>query len=190
MNTNAVLQTIASRFSCRAYTDQIVDPADIDAIVQAGLEAPSAMNLQPWRIAVMTDPADLKALNDAGLAQLEVSNPTGYQRMMDRGGTLIYNAPAVIIVSVEDDDKAFSPLLDAGIVVSQLALAATSLGLNSCIAAFPGLGFQGEAGVQLATRYIPQGCRFAISLIIGHGQVANGQPHAIDRSRLVVTTEN
>ncbi len=44
----------------RAYTDQPIDPADLDRILEAGWRAPSASNRQAWDFVVVGPPVKLK----------------------------------------------------------------------------------------------------------------------------------
>lgn len=59
-----VLDNIATRASVRQFTDQPVAKDTLDAIVRAGMAAPSAMNLQPWAFVVVTERAVLDNLSD------------------------------------------------------------------------------------------------------------------------------
>lgn len=56
------LSTIFSRRSIRAYTDEPVSEADIQALLQAGMAAPSASNRKPWHFVAVTDKPTLQAL--------------------------------------------------------------------------------------------------------------------------------
>lgn len=47
---------VADIATTQAFTDEAVAEADIQAIVMAGVNAPSAMNGQPWHFSVVTDP--------------------------------------------------------------------------------------------------------------------------------------
>ena len=46
------------------FTDQAVAQEDIETIVQAGINAPSAMNGQPWHFSVITDAEVLQQISD------------------------------------------------------------------------------------------------------------------------------
>ena len=52
---NETLKTIANRYSCRSYTGEAIEREKVEAIALAGIQAPSAMNLQPWEIVVIQD---------------------------------------------------------------------------------------------------------------------------------------
>ncbi|MDR1698248.1 MAG: nitroreductase family protein, partial [Prevotellaceae bacterium] len=59
---NETLSVIAERKSVRSFTSQAVSDEDVQAILKAGMAAPSARNLQPWELVVITDRAVLDAL--------------------------------------------------------------------------------------------------------------------------------
>lgn len=52
---NSVIDAIKKRRSIRAYEPAQVSKNSIDLIIEAGNEAPSAMNSQPWRFVVVQD---------------------------------------------------------------------------------------------------------------------------------------
>ncbi len=50
-----MLQVIKTRRSIRKFTSRKVKDEEIDQIIEAGMWAPSGLNNQPWRIAVIRD---------------------------------------------------------------------------------------------------------------------------------------
>mgnify|MGYP002682848616 CR=1 FL=1 len=59
------LSVIFKRRSIRAYTGDPVSEADVEALLQAGMAAPSASNRKPWHLVAVTDRTVLRALADA-----------------------------------------------------------------------------------------------------------------------------
>ena len=51
---NPVIENILTRRSVRSYTDQDDEPEKIEAILEAGMAAPSGKNGQPWDFIVLT----------------------------------------------------------------------------------------------------------------------------------------
>ena len=51
----AVLEAIFARRSIRQYTDDSVSQQDVQTVLEAGRWAPSGLNNQPWRFAVVRD---------------------------------------------------------------------------------------------------------------------------------------
>ena len=58
------LQTIMTRTSVRAYTDQEIEDEKLETILRAAMAAPSAGNKQPWRFVVVKDKAILSAISE------------------------------------------------------------------------------------------------------------------------------
>jgi nitroreductase len=59
------LDLIFARRSIRAYTDEPVAKEDIQALLEAGMAAPSGSNRKPWHFVVVTDKGTLGKLADA-----------------------------------------------------------------------------------------------------------------------------
>jgi nitroreductase len=57
--TMSVKEAIAARHSVRAFAKNPLTSAEIDELLEAGRNAPSSLNSQPWRFRVVTDPADI-----------------------------------------------------------------------------------------------------------------------------------
>ena len=55
-------QLIKDRYSCRKFKNTPVEKEKIEKILEAALVAPTACNLQPQRILVLTDKNIIKAL--------------------------------------------------------------------------------------------------------------------------------
>lgn len=52
-----VIEALAARFSCRAYTPQRLDQGTVEKIMEAALRAPSWANTQPWEVFVASGEA-------------------------------------------------------------------------------------------------------------------------------------
>jgi len=57
-----MLQLIRSRRSIRKFTGQSVDDEMVEQIIEAGTWAPSGLNNQPWKVAVIRDPSAKNAI--------------------------------------------------------------------------------------------------------------------------------
>jgi nitroreductase len=62
-----MLDAIDRRASVRSYSDEPVSEEQLDAVLEAALSAPSANNVRPWHIVVVTD--DEKRAKLAGVHQ-------------------------------------------------------------------------------------------------------------------------
>ena len=50
-----LMEAIYSRRSVRSYTDKQVEKPIVETLLQAAIQAPSALNQQPWAFAVIQD---------------------------------------------------------------------------------------------------------------------------------------
>ncbi len=70
---NETIKTIHQRKSVRHFTDKEVTKEQLEAIVRAGMAAPTAVNAQPWQFLVITD-KELKSKYAEGNRQAEMIN--------------------------------------------------------------------------------------------------------------------
>ena len=61
-NSKTTLECIMTRTSIRQYTAQPVEEEKIEAMLRAGMAAPTAVNAQPWHFVVVSDQAKLREL--------------------------------------------------------------------------------------------------------------------------------
>ena len=184
-STVDTLAAITQRYSCRDYAPTPVPAATLHQIGAAGLHAPSAVNRQPWRVITVSDPALIAELEQAGMAALQARDKDGYDRIMGRGGRLLYGAPALVIIARDTAASNYSTY-DVGIVAAHIALAATALGVNNVIAAMPGSVLVAPGGEDLSRRLgIPEGFEFGLSVLLGYAAGAPGAQHAVDLSKLI-----
>lgn len=50
------MEAIMKRRSIRSFTAEPVTDAQLERILRAGMQAPSAMNAQPWEFLIIRDP--------------------------------------------------------------------------------------------------------------------------------------
>ena len=115
----ALVETIMTRTSIRAFADTPVDEATIEQLLRAGMAAPSAVNKQPWAFVVVTGRENLDSLSEA--------HP--YARMLT-------TAQAAIVVcgdmtkALEGTGRDFW-IQDASAATENILLAAHALGLGA-----------------------------------------------------------
>lgn len=112
-------EVIKNRYSCKKFSDDKVEAAKIEAILEAGRVAPTAKNLQEQHIYVVQ--------SEEMLAKIDALTPCRY------------NAPAVLVVAFDKDnvftypgEKRDSGVEDATIVATHMILAAENEGVDSC----------------------------------------------------------
>jgi F420 biosynthesis protein FbiB-like protein len=141
---------IKGRRSIRRYEPRAIDQATIDALLEAGIWAPSAHNRQPWRFAVLTDATSRKTLarrmgdrlQQARLA--DGDNAADVEADVSRSYARITSAPLVIVafLTMEDMDAYPDPDRQAAerlmavqgvaMAVNNILLAAQAAGLGAC----------------------------------------------------------
>lgn len=112
------------------FTDEAVDPEDLNKILRAGINAPSGMNEQPWHFSVITDKSVMEQINK------DIPVPGG-KAMPDKAN--ITSAPVAIVVSARDDKE-----LDAGLATQAMCDEAQILGYGTKILGSTAIALNGE----------------------------------------------
>lgn len=183
--SNPVLEAISERRSIRAYAPHQLTQEQLDAILQAAMQAPSARNMQPWHITVVQDKALLDRINQAFCAEARRGMPDEV-RFSDPAYSVFYHAPTVIFVSCPSTQTMKYAETDTGIVIENIALAAHSLGLGSVILGMPRLAFDGEEAAALREKLaFPEGYEYCLSIAIGT-PTATKEAHPVGPDRITI----
>jgi nitroreductase len=134
MSSNLVIEAIKSRRAIRRYSDKAVSQPIIDTILEAGVYAPTAMNLQPWKFTVINNKEYIKQLSDKAkplIARIfpDTGDPTIKARLMAPENNLYFNAPLMIFISAPKSPYAMT---DCALAAENMMLAAYSLDVGSC----------------------------------------------------------
>lgn len=177
---NETLQVIHNRYSCRGFDGKAINKKLLEAIALAGAASPSARNQQLWEIVVITDKGLIGEMDAEGMRILsELQDKSFYQRFMDRGGTLFYNAPCMFLILIRPGTE-----LDCGIVSENIALAASSLGLGNVICGMAKIPFDGPKSAEFKKRIgFPDGWEFGMSVLVGNATVTKA-PHEPDLTKI------
>lgn len=117
---NELLDLMKTRRSVRAYTPEQVTAEALDAVLEAGMYAPSGRGLQG---------ASLVAVQDAALIQkLSAMNAAAKGKS---SGDPYYSAPTVILV-FGDPERSVYAEHDACATLENMLIAAHVLGLGAC----------------------------------------------------------
>lgn len=114
-----MLDIIAKRRSCRGYTNEPIERAKIDEIIEAGLHAPSGINRQTPVIIEISDKETRDRLMD--LNRRIGGWPEGFDPF--------YGAPTVLMVVARKNGL---PVQDGSVTLENMLLEATNQGLGSC----------------------------------------------------------
>lgn len=157
MMSNPVLEAIADRRSIRGYKPEQITKEQLDILLKAGEQAPSARNLQPWHFTVVQNKDVLK----------EISDEANKNMKREGGADVFYGAPTVIFLSCDPDAHQWSRL-DCGIAVENIALAAHAIGLGSVIIGICYMAWNGDKGGHFSKLLkFPEKYTFAVSIAIG-----------------------
>ncbi len=140
---NPVIRAIRERRSVRAYEPKPIPRDMITTILEAGNEAPSAMNSQPWRFVVVEEQKVKEKLLGAAmpnakkiLEMIRDADPERYEAIKKRYRELkdpiYYSAPAIVFVIGSGRYADHS----CPLACENMMLAAHSLGLGSCWVGF------------------------------------------------------
>ena len=179
------LESIYNRYSCRAFSNKMPQNEDLQAIARAAVAAPSAMNRQPWQVIVLTNQELIGELEAEGMKNLAaLPDKSIYERIQSRGGKLYYNAPSMMIITVKNTDD-HAELLDCGIVTENIALSATSLGIDTLICGLAAFSFSGENGKLFKKRLgFWEGYDLGIAVLLGSAACPGGTPHEPDETKI------
>jgi nitroreductase len=129
-------QVILGRRAVREYTDQAVDDRMILHIVRDAVQAPSAVNQQPWLFTVVRDQAILNTILKKSKAHMLVTmSPDGSDdhfkgHLESADFQIFYHAPALIVISAAQQDRWHTE--DCALAAENLMLSAFEAGLGSC----------------------------------------------------------
>jgi nitroreductase len=144
------LQAIYGRRAVRSYQPTPIDDSIIHALLDAAVQAPTAMHLEPWAFVVIQDRDQLKRFSDQAKSQLmaetarhqallrvpgvSLTDDHAAQLLADPRFNIFYNAGTMIAICGRPMGT-FVPA-DCWLAAENLMLAAYSLGLGSCCIGF------------------------------------------------------
>jgi nitroreductase len=163
-------EAIYGRRSTREYTTEAVDKALIGRLINAAIQAPSAVNQQPWTFTVLRDQALLDRISREAKAYMLEALPSGLHSghflslLNDDSFQIFYHAPVLILISANAPGQWI--VEDCSLAAENLMLAAYAEGLGSCWIGFA-QGFlntpQGKNALGLPSEWVP-----VAPIIVGH----------------------
>lgn len=133
-----VLQAIGSRRSVRTYSSDPVDEATLHELLAAAVQAPSALNHQPWGFAIVQDIGQLKRYSDRIKAMNRAStDPKAikYGELMSSSAfDVFYDAGTLVVIGVEERTP-YSEA-DVWLAAENFMLAACAAKLGTCCVGF------------------------------------------------------
>jgi nitroreductase len=119
------IEMLKNRRSCRAFKKEQIKDGELQTVLDCGLAAPAAMNLQEVKIIVVQDPEKL-----AEISRLNA-------QIMGSKSDPLYGAPTACLVVAPKNDNGnatmdLNPIKDGSLVIGAMQNAAWALGLGSC----------------------------------------------------------
>ncbi len=173
-------EAIYTRRAVRDFTAESVDDKTIRALIDAAVQAPSAVNQQPCSFCVVRDKAVLTKISRESKAFMVRSTPVGlmshhFQQILNEANfDILYHAPVLIVISAVADIP--WAVEDCALAAENLMLAARGAGLGTCWIGFA----QGWLGTPegKALLKIPAAYRPCAPIILGH---AKSEPSPVPR---------
>jgi nitroreductase len=167
------IQAIYGRRAVRSFVSMAVDRDSVRALLDAAIQAPSAMNAQPWGFVVVQDTAKLARLSDQAKALLaKRSDPKSvrYAALFENPAfNIFYDASTLIVICGPAEGQYVQA--DCWLAAENLMIAAHALGLGTCCIGFAQLVLdQPDVRIELG---IPSDMRAYAPIIVGlpHGTV-------------------
>jgi len=158
------------RRAVRDFTPAAVDEQTIAALIDAAIQAPSAMDEQPWSFVVVRDQALLERISNESKKWMLKTTPAGLlshhfkETLCNPSFQIFYHAPALIVIVGKNDGR--WTVIDCALAAQNLMLAARACGLGTCWIGFAEGWLntpEGKAALQLAPGYAP-----VAPIIVGH----------------------
>jgi len=183
---NETLKTIFNRRSIRTFDNNRPVPEDkIRTLLDAAIMAPSTRNTQMWHFSVVRS----KEIIDKMVARtkeniMKSENEFLKGRASSPDYHTFHRAPVVIVIS--GDPNARNIRFDIGAAAENICLAATSLGLGTCIIASSDYLFEGDDREEIKKMLgIPPGYEHICCIAVGYNAAAH--PEAPERKKDVFT---
>ncbi len=170
-----VIEIIRKRSSTRGYTAEPLTDDELNTLIHAGLQAPTAANRQEIHFTVLK--GEHPVLQELETEKNRLRGITAPEH------NFYYEAPCVIVLSADRDYKWSA--LDAGIAVENMALAAEELGLGNLIIGCIYDAMRGEKREYFSnTLRFPENYEYEIAIAFGHKAVTK-EPHTYDADKQV-----
>jgi len=157
-----LMDAIYHRRAVRAFKSDAVDRETIRFLIAAAVQAPSAVNRQPWSFVVVGDQVALERYSRDAKAHLlatmpETSPLAEYRPMLaDPTFQLFYHAPALVVICATSSEPGVAE--DCCLAAENFMLAAHGAGLGTCWIGFarPWLDLrEGRKELDIPRHYVP-----------------------------------
>ena len=164
-------EAIYERRAVRDYTAQPVSEADLRAVIDAAIQAPSGMNRQPWSFVAVSGRAALERLSMQAKAHLLKSLDPQLAGARDHLAAadfnIFYNAPVLVAVCATEADE--MAVKDCCLAAQNLMLAARERDLGTCWIGFAEGWLNTREGK--GALGVPEHYTVVAPIILGHARV-------------------
>lgn len=129
-------EVLYQRRSVRHYADQSLSRGSVEELLDAAVQAPSAMNEQPWVFVVIQDPVMLKRYSETAKSLIlrspfmDTKHPELKTMLGAPEFNIFYNSSTLIVIFAKPVGQ--HPDWDCCLAGENLMLAATNMGLATC----------------------------------------------------------
>ncbi|WCP12157.1 Nitrobenzene nitroreductase [Sphingobium sp. AntQ-1] len=168
-------EAIYGRRATRAYTATPVSKDVLESLIDAAIQAPSAVNEQPWDFTIVQNIALLDRISAAAKAYMVETMPRGsfpehlHKTLESPDFHIFYHAPVLITISARAGGWAIE---NATLAAENLMLAAHGQGLGSCWIGFAQRWLEtadGKHALGVPDDFVP-----VAPIIIGHSAAPAG----------------
>jgi nitroreductase len=183
---NECIITIIKRRSIRKYKKLQISSSDLQQILDCAIHAPNARNQQRWHFTVVQNRDMLDRMVDRIKENIMDS---GISFLIEKASApdynTFYNAPTVILVTGEENAQFIQ--LDCGAAAQNIALAAKSLNIGSCVMTSSAFLFASEKSDDIKKELgIPEGYTHVCAVALGYND--GEDPVAPPRNKNVINT--
>lgn len=161
---NEVIKAIKNRRSVRNYKEEQITEEELETILEAGIQAPSANNLQPWHFTVIQDQELIDFISAESKKKMVQSDEPKLVKMGKNIPNIFYNAPTVIIASGKKDIQ--SAVVDCSAAIENMLITAESIDLGGVWIGLTRFFFQNEENVKKLD--LPQGYQPFYAVALGY----------------------